>query len=38
MDCQCFISKVKSYLCCHQSQKMGRLKVHVGPSGFWCIE
>jgi hypothetical protein len=26
-----FISKVKSYLCCHQSQKRGRLKVHLSP-------
>jgi hypothetical protein len=25
------ISKMKSYLCCHQSPKMGRLKVHLGP-------
>jgi hypothetical protein len=31
MDCQCFISKVKSYLCCHQSTKRGRLKVYLGP-------
>jgi hypothetical protein len=25
------ILKVKSYLCCHQSPKRGRLKVHLGP-------
>jgi hypothetical protein len=31
MNCQYFISKVKSYLCCHQSPKRGRLKVHLGP-------
>jgi hypothetical protein len=31
MNCQDFISKVKSYLCCHQSPKRGRLKVHLGP-------
>jgi hypothetical protein len=31
MNCQGFISKVKSYLSCHQSPKMGRLKVHLGP-------
>jgi hypothetical protein len=23
---------------CHQSAKKGRLKVYLGPSGFWCIE
>jgi hypothetical protein len=26
-----FISKVKSYLCCHQSPRRGRLNVHLGP-------
>jgi hypothetical protein len=26
-----FISKVKSYLCCHQSPKRERLKMHLGP-------
>jgi hypothetical protein len=31
MDCQCFMSKIKSYLCCHQSPKRRRLKVHLGP-------
>jgi hypothetical protein len=31
MNCQDFISKVKSYLCCHQSLKRERLKVHLDP-------
>jgi hypothetical protein len=31
MNCQVYISKVKSYLTCHQSLKRGRLKVHLGP-------
>jgi hypothetical protein len=31
MNCQDFISEVKSYLSCHQSIKSGRLKVHLGP-------
>jgi amino acid permease len=31
MNCQGFVSKVKSYLYYHQSQKMRRLKVHIGP-------
>jgi hypothetical protein len=31
MDYQVFIPKVKPYLCCHQSPKRGRLKVHLGP-------
>jgi hypothetical protein len=26
-----FYSKVKPYLCCYQSPKMERLKVHLGP-------
>jgi hypothetical protein len=38
MDCQCFISKMKSYLCCHQSPKRGRLKVHLGPYLISVIE
>jgi hypothetical protein len=31
MNYQVFIPKVKPYLCCHQSPKSGRLKVHLGP-------
>jgi uncharacterized membrane protein len=31
LNCQDSISKVKSYLCCHQSPKRGRLKVYLGP-------
>jgi hypothetical protein len=31
MNCQDFISKVKSYLCYHQSPKRGRLKVYLSP-------
>jgi hypothetical protein len=31
MNCQGYISKVKSYLSSHQTQKRGRLKVHLGP-------
>jgi hypothetical protein len=31
MNCQDFISKVKSYLCYYQSPKRGRLKVYLGP-------
>jgi hypothetical protein len=31
MNCQGFMSKVKSYLCCHQSPKRERWKVHLGP-------
>jgi hypothetical protein len=38
MDYQCFISKMKSYLCCHQSPKRGRLKVHLGPYLISVIE
>jgi hypothetical protein len=33
-----FISKMKSYLCCHQSPKRGRLKVHLGPYLISVIE
>jgi hypothetical protein len=38
MDYQCFISKMKSYLCCHQSPKRERLKVHLGPYLISVIE
>jgi hypothetical protein len=31
MNYQVFISKVKPYLCYHQSPKKGRLKVHLDP-------
>jgi hypothetical protein len=29
---------MKSYLCCHQSPKRGRLKVHLGPYLISVIE
>jgi hypothetical protein len=38
MNCQDFISKVKSHLCCHQLPKRGRLKVHLGPQLILVIE
>jgi hypothetical protein len=31
MNYQGFIPKVKSYLCCYQSPKNERLKVHLDP-------
>jgi hypothetical protein len=38
MDCQYFIYKMISYLCCRQSPKRGRLKVHLGPYLILVIE
>jgi hypothetical protein len=38
IDCQCFISKMKFYLCCHQSPKRERSKVHLGPKLILVIE
>jgi hypothetical protein len=38
MNCQDFILKVKSYLCCHQSPKRRRLKVHLDPYPILVIE
>jgi hypothetical protein len=38
MDYQYFISKMKSYLCCHQSPKSERLKVYLGPYLILVIE
>jgi hypothetical protein len=35
---QVFIPKVKYYLCCHQSPKRGRLKVHLAPQSILMIE
>jgi hypothetical protein len=33
-----FTSKMKSYLCCHQSPKRRRLKVHLDPYLISVIE